>query len=327
MPKAATPAGDDGVEVIDLADPTADPTKTAAVEQEDDGSTPDTPAQIAARTKAVKDVAAEVVPEVDPDADPAADPAATPPKGAKPLPTMIPAGRFTELNDRMKELEAQNKLLVAAALANKPAAATPPPPAVPEFDLKKAMKDQLAALASGDDDKALDLTEQIYKHQLGEARKQAKAEVEEATTALTARQQQEELTRAGVDIKKAYPELDGKSDKANEDAITFVIAKRDLLVGKGMLAHNALRDASEQAAKLFGFGKPATADPVADDPTTARTIAARTKAAAALAASPPDLTGVGDRATQPARLKVQEMTDAQLKALPKAELDKLDGSA
>lgn len=332
MPKPATPEGDDGVEVIDLAAPNVDPTKTPAAEPEDDGSTPDTPAQIAARAKAVKDVAAEAATtgDADPDADPAAAAAAAAApgaKGGKAPPSMIPAGRFNEVNERMQAAEAQNKLLLEA-IAKGPAAtpAVAATPAAPEFDRKKAMKEQLAALASGDDDKALELGEQIYQHQMAEAKKQAKAEVEEATTLMTARQSQDELTRAGADIKKTYPELDGKSDKANEDAITYVIAKRDLLVAKGMLAHNALRDASEQAAKLFGFGKPA-AEVVVDDPTAARTLAARTKAAAAVNAAPPDLGGVGDRATAPTRKKIEEMTDAQLKALPKAELDKLDGSA
>lgn len=309
MGKAATAELDDNPEdlTLDVTDPKAgDP-------PEDDGNTPDTPEQIAAaeaaRKLALKQVAGD---DDDPDEG----------KGK-----FIPKGRFDEVNLRMQRAEkmaeeASAALAAALTAAGKPAAKTEP--AAAEFDLKATMKARLAALASGDDDKALELDEKIQAHTLSEARRLAREDMRAENVELTAKQQQTEMARTAAELVKAYPQLDPKSPDVDADAIDFVVARRDRLMAEGRPAHEALRLAVDVAAKRFGFeaGRPS---PTNSDPQAARIEAARVKAAAAAMQQPPELGGKGNRATQPAREKVEDMTDDEFAALPDAEKKRLRG--
>lgn len=283
---------------------------------EDNGNTPDTPEQIAAadeaRKKALKQVA-------NPDEE---DDAA---KGK-----MIPKGRFDEVNVRMQTAERLLAELIAARAADKAPAPMPPvEPAAPAFDVKAAMKQKLAALASGDDDKALELEEQIAEHQLSVATKRAIEQMTAANAELTAAQQQQEMQRAAAELVKAYPQLDPQSPDVDADAIDFVVARRNKLYAEGVPMHMALRQAVDVAAKRFGLNADTAEDssPTKTDPAAARIIAARTAAAAALNQQPPDLGGRGNRATEIARRNVATMTDDEFAALPEAEKKRLRGDA
>ena len=154
---------DDQDEVLDVGD--TDTATDKADEPEDNGNTPDTPEQIAAandaRAKAIKQLAA------DEDDDE--------PKGQR-----IPKARFDEVNEERKALAKQLAEMAAemAALTGKKAEPEPEKPKEPEFDLKAAMRERLQALATGDDDKALELDEKIQEHTLKIATERARREFE-----------------------------------------------------------------------------------------------------------------------------------------------------
>jgi hypothetical protein len=231
--------------------------------------------------------------------------------------------RDLEERDRRKELTAQNEaLLQALAATNKAAPAAAPAAAAPTaFDMKAARAAHHAALVSGDDAKALELDEQIAEAMLVEGERRALARMRKEQEADSLRVQNEDLQQAGELVKKAYPQLDNKSPNADPDAILFVIAKRDTLVQAGKAPGEALRAAAEQASKLFGFG----AGQPTEDVSTARTILARTRNAAAAAAQPPELSGLGNRATRAQQTNVETMTDEEFAALPAAEKKRLRG--
>jgi hypothetical protein len=280
---------------------------------EDNGNTPDTPEQIAAAEAARVAALRQVAGDEDDDTKP---------------PKMIPKGRFDEVNERMKALAAQNDQLIAALASGKAAApapaAEPPPPA---FDLRAAIKAKNEALATGDDDKALDLEMAIEQHRLEVAEAAALRRIAEDNAQREANAIAADLKAAGDEIKAQYPQLDGKSAEANEDAIVDVIAMRDARVARGVPAGDALRQAAAQAAKLYGFeavggdNKPSPTSAAE----TARTIAARTRNAAAARQQPPELNGVGNRASKPKVENVEEMSEEAFAALPLDEKKRLRG--
>lgn len=311
MPATATAIDDDTDqdELIDLNAPDA-----GSPEDEDNGNGPtkaELEAENAARAAALKQVATTD----DTDTD---DTAAAP--------RMIPKGRFDEVNEERKALAAQlaqaNAALAALATGKTTQVAEPDKPAA-EFDLKAAMRERLQALASGDDDRALELDEAIQQHTLKLATENARRQYEEGQATLTAQQQAQALKRTAAELTALYPQLDAKSAEADEDAIDFVIVRRDKLMAAGKPAHEALKEAVAVAAKRFGFADDAA--PTKDDPAAARLIAARTRNALAAAAQPPELGGKGNRATQTARQDVATMTDEEFAALPEAEKKRLRG--
>lgn len=332
MATAALPQGEDGLELLDnVDDPNANPDPNAEL-LEDDGSTPDTPAEIAARAAALKQVAAGAE---DAGALNEGDELGTPPGGTKPgTGVMIPKQRFDEVSQRAKDLEAEREVLLAALRASTPSApVAPPPPEAPKFDIKAALKERNAALIAGEDDKVDALDEKIHAFTLAQATENALQAMRADQAKQTEEAAKVELAQAVKDVLVLYPQLDPKSGADHEDARIFCVMKRNQLIEAGESWGTALRNASEATAKLFGFkdlgtdvaavpgkpGKPLTPE--------LRLVQARQRAAAAQAQQPSDNGGIGNRASAPGRHDPKSMTDAQLMSLPKSELDKLDGSA
>lgn len=310
---------EDADEIIDTTTPAL---QVAQTDDEDDGSTPDTPEQLAAaeaaRQVALKQVAA---PETPPLPDLHADPT------ARQTGIMVPKQRLDEVYARSRELEVENETLRIAAAA----VAKPVVPEVPPFDLDKAEAERLAALASGDDAVALQISKTINAHILETATKNAIAAMRQDQQAQVQATQETELAQAVKDVVLLYPQLDAKSEAANVDAMLFCRGKRDQLIDQGQPWGAALRAASDATAKLFGFDAPPpeVKDPKTPAPNTPalRLVEARRRNAAALASQPPDLVGgVGNRGAAGVRLDPRTMSDAELNALPAAELQKLDGS-
>lgn len=300
---------DDNDDTATLIDP-ANPDATSG--DEDNGNGP-TAAELEAQRTAAKTKAPA------PDADPEAEHEA---------PRMIPKGRFDEVNEERKALAAQlahaNAALAALATGGKAPAAKEAAEDPPAFDLKAAMRERLQALASGDDDRALELDEAIQQHTLAQATENARRQYEAAQATMTQQQQAAALKATAAELTALYPQLDVKSADADQDAIDFVVARRDRLMAEGKPAHEALRLAVTVAAKRFGFDGDESA-PTKSDPVAARLLAARQRNAAAAAAQPPELGGKGNRATQVARLDVEKMTDEEFAALPEAEKKRLRG--
>jgi hypothetical protein len=301
MPRAADHDDDDGQpEFIDTNKP-GDP----HVDQpEDNGNTPDPVAKPAA---------------ADADADALTAPAAPP--------EMIPRARFNEVSEQLAEARREKEQILALAASKGAIAAAPAAPAAPvepELDVRSTIKARNEALAMGQDDRALELDEKLHAHAIAQATKQARTEIEADQSRRAVQTQAQELARVGAEVKAKYPQLDGTSADKDDDAITFVVATRDRLIESGKSAAQALTEASEKAAKIFGFGAPAPTPPNAD-PATARTIAARLRNAAAATAQPATLEGVGNRASRQQQDNVEAMSDEQFAALPAAEKKRLRG--
>lgn len=308
---------DDDTDTDELIDPTGKTGTDEIVDETDNGNGPtkaEREAEEAARQAALKQVAKAGAAEGDDDT--------TPPK-------MIPKGRFDEVNEERKrlldELAEANKALAALATGKPAATQAPAPEPEPEFDLKKAMRERLQALATGDDDRALELDEQIQAHTLKVATENARKAYAEEQATLTAAQQAKALQTAADEMRTKYPQLDHKGEAADADAIDFVIARRDKLVAGGMPMHEALRQAAEVAAQRFGLTTVGGAAPTKGEPAADRLAAARARNAAAANAQPPELGGKGNRATETARKNVAEMTDEEFAALPEAEKKRLRG--
>jgi hypothetical protein len=333
MATAALPQGEDGLELIsDVEDPNANLDPNAEI-PEDDGSTPDTPAEIAARSDALRLVAAGAE-----DAGPLeADDALNSPPSSKPgTGVMIPKQRFDEISQRAKDLEAEREVLLAALRAAKPEpAAIPPEPEPPPFDVKAALKARNAAMIAGEDAKVDELDEKIHDFTLKQATANALAAMQLQQTEQTEAAMKRELDQAAKDVLVLYPQLDPKSGAENEDARIFCVMKRNQMIESGDSWGTALRKASEATAKLFGFkdiGSDPTALPSAKPGSKVltpelRLVQQRQRNATTQALQPGDTQGVGNRASAPGRHDVKSMTDGQLMSLPRSELDKLDGSA
>lgn len=131
--------------------------------------------------------------------------------------------------------------------------AAPTQQAAPAVDLTALRKERLQALASGDDERALQLDEQIdaerdrLADERAAQRMAAKIEQDQAQAAANA------LQRVATELKVQYPALDQSSPKYSPGAEAFVVAERDLLISQGVKVDDALRQAVNKAAPVFGW--------------------------------------------------------------------------
>lgn len=241
-------------------------------------------------------------------------------------PAMIPKGRFNEVITQKNTLAdqlAQAQATIAALVAGKAAPAQADQTETQAFDRDEALQEQYEAIQVGDKARAIELGKRIQQDILREATESAVRQYEAKQETLTQQQQAQSLKQTAAELTAKYPQLDVKGEDADQDAIDFVVARRDRLMAEGKPAHEALRLAVSVAAKRFGFDdEPA---PTKTDPTADRLLAARQRNAAAAATQPPELGGKGNRATAIARLDVEKMTDAEFAALPEAEKKRLRG--
>lgn len=185
---------------------------------------------------------------------------------------LIPFDKLTEARESAQKAVAERDEAqrVAAELkaqleaANKPQTAAlnavePKPEAV---DIKALRKQHYDAIQMGDEALALELGEKIDAEVLSRAeaaatqRLVAERQQEEAARAAT------ELQRVAADAKAKYPALDETGAMANQDAIDFVVSKRDLLIQRGTAPHKALEQAVAKAAELFKWnGQTTSANP------------------------------------------------------------------
>lgn len=198
----------------------------------------------------------------DPETDPEAEPAIL----AKDGKNLIPYEKLAEARDSAKRAAAERDEAIRRAeelQAKLDAAAKEPAVTEPEkvSTIADLRRERYNALLDGDLDKAIALEEKI------EAEVQAQRQQVETAAAAFARVAQE--------AKDKYPALDLASDKADKDAIDFVVLKRDALIVQGKPAHEALAKAVEQAAKVFRWSDgQAPAPSPSPDPKAAAAAAA-----------------------------------------------------
>lgn len=318
---------DDQDELIDTNKPGDDGNANDALEDRGDVVEP------ALDPDALKQVAGEGVPEEgagtdtlkpgEPD-EPGAD-AGTRQPGTH----MIPISRFNEVNERYKQLAAQNQQLLDALTQGKPgpAAAEEVKPAPPDSaELLKAKRTEYhAALMEGKEDDALRLQEEIESLVEERATQRAVTQIRQENLATAQQQERLAFQSAVAEVTAAFPQLDANNPDANHDAITFVVAKRDALIAQGKSAPEALREASESVAKLYGFGGSLQPAQLAGKDPDTRAVNTTTRNARAASAQPAPLSGVGNRTSAPARQDVEKMSEAEFEALPDSEKSRLRG--
>lgn len=283
----------------------------------DDGSSVDDPTD-------GEDRGNDYTPEEKP-ADPAAEEPQEEDDGRKNGSRMVPITRFNEVNERMKELAAQNQQLLDAITRGTPQAQQPETAAQQEapVDLKDLRTRHYAALTEGRDDEAIELQGQIDAVIEERAMQRAMAKMTESQAQREQAMQMQTFQQVVQQIEKDYPQLNAKSDQANDDAILYVVAKRDALIRAGESMSDALRKASDAAAQMFGFGEQPSH---IEKPTLEnRKQEALLRNARAAQAQPPQPSGLGNRATAPQRVDVSTMSESEFDALPEAEKARLRG--
>lgn len=261
--------------------------------------------------------------------------------------SLVPHGRFHEVNERRKqvererdELRIENERLRSGSAGKEsastnapspPAPAAPAAPAAPEFDFDAKEKTYLDALMEGDTSAAATIRREINAATMAQARRET-AELMRAE--FTQREQQQAQASAhralqaeAQAVVDKYPYLDTEE---GGDAMDMIIARRDALVAKGQAPHEALRAAADFIAPRFapeGAGQPPAKDlPKAPAQTDLRESAARTRGAqASIAQAPAPAAGMGNRAVSGDALDVNRMDDDQFSRLSDAEKSRLRG--
>ena len=258
--------------------------------------------------------------EPDPDSkpDPEKDSEAEPAILAKDGKHLIAYEKLAEARESAKRAAAERDEAIRRAeelQAKLDAAAKEPAATEPEkgSSIADLRRERYNALLDGDLDKAIALEEKIEA--------EVKAQHQQVETAAAA------FARVAQEAKDKYPALDLASDKADKDAIDFVVLKRDALIVQGKPAHEALAEAVGQAAKVFRWsnGQPAapTPDPKAAAAAAAAVIAnAKAPVPASLSAIPGGKPGglstleqLAGKASGPEMLQVMEnMTPEQIES-------------
>lgn len=235
----------------------------------------------------------------------------------------IPKARFNEVISQREALKEQNAELqrqlaeIQRQAAAPDAQQAPAQPASP--DLKTLRAQYREALMEGDMEKAATLDEQIDAEVIAQA---------EARVLQRQAQQKavSELQAASNQAVKDFPYLDTPD---GAEALDLIILSRDRKAAAGMPIAQALREAVAAIAPRFA---PDDANPGQGLQETAKKVDNRTSNAIARGAAdsikqPPAVqAGVGNRATA-GRVDIASMTDEQVAAIPKEEMDRLLGNA
>jgi hypothetical protein len=225
----------------------------------------------------------------------------------------IPKARFDQVNERRKQAEAELVQLRAELEQRGAPKEAAPAPTTVDIDAKE--QEYLDALLEGETAKAV----QIRKEINAELKRQAAEEVEVAQAARTEKARVDAAATAAIE---QYPFLDSQSDAANKEAIAEVVEWRDFYQAKGMPLSVALAKAVEKVGPTYaGAAKPAVQTPPADT----RKKESIERGMQASKAQPPVQRGIGERASQPGRVDVANMSDEEYDALPESEKRRLRG--
>ena len=223
----------------------------------------------------------------------------------------VPYGRFKEVNDKLRELEAMVTELKTSRQTKESATQAEPPD---EFDIDAAEADYLQAFEEGDTQRALLIRKAIND----EIRRQATGATQAELNRRTETELVNEVARQAVE---KYPFLDDNGDPA---AVNDVIEWRDFYASKGESPSQALAKAVEKVAPLYARPSNGSAQPVVDKGKASQMLsAARERNAAASLSQAPQGGGVGDRGR--VNLKPSEMTEEELSRLPEKEKRRLRG--
>lgn len=171
------------------------------------------------------------------------------------------AQRAAAERDEAQRLAAELQAKLEAA-SRQPEVKQPEAKAPEAVDLKELREQHYEAVQAGDKTLALELSEKIEAEVVRRAEAAAEQRVTKREQALEAEEATKALQRVATEAKAKYPALDETGKQADQDAIDFVVSKRDALIQRGTPPHQALEQAVAKAAELFKWnGQPATANP------------------------------------------------------------------
>lgn len=228
-------------------------------------------------------------------------------------PKTVPYGRFKEVNDKLRELEAMVTELKTGRKTEEYATQAELPE---EFDIDAAEADYLQAFEEGDTQRALLIRKAIND----EIRRQATGATQAELNRRTETELVNEVARQAVE---KYPFLD---DDGDPQAVSEVIEWRDFYAAKGDSPSQALAKAIGKVAPLYvkPSKEPTPAPPTVDKEKASQMLsAARERNAAASLSQAPQGGGVGERGR--VELKPSEMTEEELSRLPDKEKRRLRG--
>lgn len=235
----------------------------------------------------------------------------------------IPKARFDEVNERMKAAEAElSKLKSAEGKPDQNQDQGRQPQAQTAFDFKAKRKERAEAMMDGDTELVAQIDQEIDEALLVEAERRAEAR-------LAAKEAEKEAkVLADVALEAANKALDDFPFlKDNEEAMSEVIALRDVYQNAGVPRPEAIAKAASRIATLYGH-KPASDETVDEKPETRKQTSMARNADAANRQPPPTARmGSGNRATVDKVMNPLQMTADEIAALPIAERKRLRGDA
>lgn len=177
--------------------------------------------------------------------------------GEEERPKMVPHARFNEVNESLKaEREARLQLEEELARARGAAQPEPKPADEPSFDFDEADERYTQALYEGDTEKARQIRADIRAAEREEYERLAEERAEARVAERMAKQEQEQiqasLEKTAAELTEKYPFLDAQSPDVNHGAIDEVVALRNAYINRGTPAADALRQAADRVAKLYG---------------------------------------------------------------------------
>lgn len=235
---------------------------------------------------------------------------------------VIPRPRFNEVIEENKALKAQLEQLKTPATPV-PAEQTPAEPVMSSRDKIREMRRQQENLRiEGDLDAAALLGDQIDDLILQTATATAESTYQQKNTQAGVQTSMEAVATAAF---AKYPFLDVNSDKADSDAVTAVINRRNELISEGELPAAALQAAIDEKgpkfAKLLGVDTATT--PTAEQIKAMREKEALERASAASLSQPAILPNRGGKGTL--EVNVNNLTPAEIKAMPEEQKARMRG--
>jgi hypothetical protein len=249
---------------------------------------------------------------------------------------LIPFDKLAEARDSAQRAAAERdeaRRLAEELQAKLEAASRQPevkqaPAATPEaVDLKELREQHYEAVQMGDKALALELADKIEAEVVRRAEVAAAQRVAQREQELEAKAAATALQRVADDAKAKYPALNEAGDKADQDAIDFVVSKRDALIARGEAPHKALEQAVAKAAELFKWSGHAAPQPSPKDAAAAAAAAianAKTTAPATLSDIPGGKPAGQSLEVQLASMNAAEMVELMERLSPEQREDLLN---
>ncbi|MBA3015341.1 MAG: hypothetical protein KKD63_11105 [Proteobacteria bacterium] len=230
----------------------------------------------------------------------------------------IPKARFDEVNERMKAAEAELSKLKSTE--GKPDQTHGQQQEQTPFDFKAKRKERAEAMMDGDTELVAQIDQEIDEALLVEAERRAEAR-------LAAKEAEKEAkVLADVALEAANKALDDFPFlKDNDEAMSEVIALRDVYQNAGVPRPEAIAKAASRIATLYGHKPALKATEEENAESRKQTSMARNADAANRQPPPTARMGSGNRATVDTVMNPLQMTAEEIAALPIAERKRLRG--